>query len=157
MRTPGTSTIAGPVLQFALKKGFDFLPVPGERDEVWEIGLGIPIHGWTIDVDAFHNKTKNAVDHEVLGNSNLLFPLTIEQGRVRAAESTLRSPLLLRRLRFHYALSYMIAQGKGDVTGGLTDFKPPPNAYFYLDHDQRVTMTTGASLDLPRTFCASAA
>jgi hypothetical protein len=153
---PQTSTISGPVLQFALNEGFDFLPVPGERDEVWEIGLGIPIQGWTLDVDAFYNKTKNAVDHEVLGNSNLLFPLTIEQGRVRAAESTLRSPLLFGRLQFHYALSLMAAQGKGEITGGLTDFQPPANSYFYLDHDQRVTMTTGTSLDLPRTFWASA-
>jgi len=153
---PQTSTIFGPVLQFALNEGFDFLAVPGERDEVWEIGLGVPIRGWTLDVDAFNNTTKNAVDHQVLGNSNLLFPLTIEQGRVRAAESTLRSPLVFGRLQFHYALSLMMAQGRGDVTGGLTDFKPPANAYFYLDHDQRVTMTTGASLDLPRRFWVSA-
>jgi hypothetical protein len=153
---PQTSTIAGPVLQFALNEGFDFLPVPGERNEVWEIGLGIPIRGWTLDVDAFYNTTRNAVDHEVLGNSNLLFPLTIQQGRVRAAESTLRAPLLFRRLQLHYALSYMMAQGKGVITGGLTDFQPPANAYFSLDHDQRVTMTAGASLDLPQKLWASA-
>jgi hypothetical protein len=152
---PQTSTIAGPVLQFALTEGFDFLPVPGERDHVFEIGLGMPIRGWTLDVDAFYNATKNAVDHEVLGNSNLLFPLTIAHGRIRAAESTLRSPLIGGRLRVHYALSLMKAEGKGEITGGLTDFQPPADAYFVLDHDQRVTTTAGASLDLPRRFWAS--
>jgi outer membrane receptor for ferrienterochelin and colicin len=153
---PQTSTIAGPVLQFALKEGFGFLPVPGEGDEVWEVGLGIPVRGWTLDFDAYHNKTKNAVDHEVLGNSNLLFPLTIQEGRVRAFESTLRSPRLAKRLRLHYAFAYQIAEGKGDVTGGLTDFKPPPNEYFYLDHDQRVTITGGPDIDLPWKTWATA-
>jgi TonB dependent receptor/Carboxypeptidase regulatory-like domain len=146
---PQTSTISGPVLQFAVAQGFDFLPVPGERDEVWEVGLGIPAHGWTVDFDAYHNATKNAVDHEVLGNSNILFPLTIARGRVRAAESSVKSPLLFGRLQFHCAFAYQIAQGKGQVTGGLTDFQPPAGGYFYLDHDQRVTLTNGATITLP--------
>ena len=147
---PQTSTIAGPLLQFALQTGFGYLPVPGERDNIVELGLGIPVHGWTIDVNGFYNKTKNLVDHEVLGNSNLLFPLTIDNGRVRAFESTLRSPLIAHRLRMHYALSWMEAQGRGEITGGLTNFKPPANnAYFFLDHDQRVTFTPGFEVDLP--------
>jgi hypothetical protein len=152
---PQTSTISGPLLEFAAREGFDFLPVPGERDQVWEVGLGIPIRGWTLDFDAFHNSTQNAVDHEVLGNSNLLLPLTIAEGRVRAFESTLRSPMIAKRLRVHYALSIQSAQGKGAITGGLTDFKPPPNAYFYLDHDQRVTFNAGAELSLPWDTWAS--
>jgi hypothetical protein len=152
---PQTSTISGPVLQFALQEGFDFLQVPGERDQVYEVGLGIPIRGWTLDFDAYYNKTKNAVDHEVLGNSNILFPLTIEEGRVRAFESTLRSPLIRKRLTLHYAFAYSIAQGKGNITGGLTDFQPPANEYFYLDHDQRVTLTAGATVALPQKFWTS--
>ena len=91
---PQVATIEGPVLGFALREGFDFLPLQGERDEIWEVGVGVPIHGWTLDFDAFHNTTHNLVDHEVLGNSNLLFPLTIDNGRVRAFESTVRSPSL---------------------------------------------------------------
>jgi len=147
---PQTSTVTGPLLQFALQEGFGYLPVPGERDQMVEVGLGIPVAGWTLDFDTFYNKTKNLVDHEVLGNSNILFPLTIDNGRVRAFESTLKSPLLAKVLQLHYALSVQSAQGRGLTTGGLTDFKPPPNnAYFYLDHDQRVTFTPGAELTLP--------
>src|SRR5262249_53948073 len=93
--------------------------------------------------------TKNAVDHDVLGNSSLLLPLTIDHGRIRAYESTLRSPLLLRRLRVHYAFSYMTAQGGGRISGGLTDFQPPAGGLFFLDHDQRVTTNFGAELNLP--------
>ena len=154
---PQTSTVTGPLLQFALQEGFGYLPVPGERDQMVEVGLGIPVRGWTLDVDAFYNKTKNLVDHEVLGNSNLLFPLTIDNGRVRALESTLKSPLLARVLQLHYAFSLQSAQGRGAITGGLTDFVPPPaNAYFYLDHDQRVTFTPGVELTLPDAAWASA-
>jgi hypothetical protein len=154
---PQVATVSGPVLEFALRDGFDILPIPGERDEVWEIGYAIPAGGWTLDFDGFVNHTRNAVDHEVLGNSNLLFPLTIESGRVRAFESTLRSPKLFDRLRWHYALSVMSAQARGTITGGLTDFAPPPNDYFYLDHDQLVTFTTGAEASLPRGLWLSGA
>ena len=149
---PQVATVSGPVLEFALQEGFDILPIPGERDRIWEIGYGIPFNGWTLDFDGFYSKTQNAVDHEVLGNSALLLPLTIESGRVRAVESTLRSPKIFGRLTWHYALSIMSAQGRGAITGGLTDFAPPGNEYFYLDHDQRVTFNTGFELLLPRRF-----
>lgn len=153
---PQTSTISGPILQFAVHEGFDFLPLPGERDSVWEVGLGIPVRSWTLDFDTYDNRTRNAVDHAVLGNSNLLFPLTIERGRIRAFESTLRSPFIRKVVQFHYALAYQIAQGKGKVTGGLTDFLPPADDYFYLDHDQRVTVTAGAQVNLPAHLWTSA-
>lgn len=153
---PQVATVSGPVLEFALQEGVDILPIPGERDQIYEIGYGIPIHGWTLDVDGFYNQTRNAVDHEVLGNSALLFPLTIESGRVRAFESTLRSPKLHNRLTWHYALSVMAAQGRGAITGGLTDFSPPANQYFFLDHDQRITFNTGFELLLPRRVWTSA-
>jgi outer membrane receptor protein involved in Fe transport len=153
---PPTSTISGPLLDFALTEGFGFLPVFGERDEVWEVGLGIPLHGWTLDVDAYRNRVTNLQDHDVLGNSNLLLPLTIATGRVRAFESTLRSPLVKHHLQLHYAFAYQVAEGRGAVTGGMTDFVPPPkDEYFYLDHDQRVTFNSGASLTLPAGFWAS--
>jgi outer membrane receptor protein involved in Fe transport len=146
---PQTSTVSGPLLQYAVNEGFNYLPVAGERDRIVEVGLGVPMNGWTLDIDGFVNWTKNLVDHEVLGNSNLLFPLTIDRGRVRALESTLRSPLIAKRLQLHYAFSLQSAQGRGAVTGGLTNFVPPPAEYFYLDHDQRVTFTPGFELTLP--------
>jgi outer membrane receptor protein involved in Fe transport len=128
---PPTSTISGPVLDFALTQGFGFLPVRGEHDEVWEVGLGIPIRGWTIDVDAYRNDVENRQDHDVLENSNLLLPLTIAKGRVRAFESTLRSPKLFKRLELRYAFAYQRAQGRGAITGGMTDFEPPPNNEYF--------------------------
>ena len=36
----------------------------------------------------------------------------------------------------------------GAVTGGLTDFSPPADLFF-LDHDQRHTLSTGITISLP--------
>jgi hypothetical protein len=36
--------------------------------EIFEVGYGIPVRGWTLDFDGFYNKTPSLVDHEVLGN-----------------------------------------------------------------------------------------
>jgi hypothetical protein len=117
--------------------------------------MGIPARGWMLDFNYSINKMRNLVDHEVLGNSSLLFPLTIDNGRVHAFESTLRSPLILHRAHVHYAFSYMVAQGRGGITGGLTDFSPPPEGFFYLDHDQRVTIAAGSEVTLPKRMWTS--
>jgi outer membrane receptor protein involved in Fe transport len=153
---PPTSTISGPLLDLALTEGFGFLPVHGEHNSILELGFGLPVGGWTIDLDTYRNTIKNLQDHDVLGNSNVLLPVTIHDGRVRAFESTLRSPLIAHRLQMHYAFAYQIAEGRGAVIGGLTDFSPPDDGgYFYLDHDQRVTFNSGATLNLPLGFWAS--
>jgi outer membrane cobalamin receptor len=152
---PPLNTVAGPLLEFAVKQGFGFLPVPGERDETWEVGLGIPVRGWTLDFVRFHNNAGNPIDHSVLGNSNLLFPVSISRGRIYGEESTLHSPTIARRVALRWALSHQTAQARGDISGGLTDFAPPPSTWFYMDHDQRVTLSAGYDLTLPRRLWAS--
>jgi outer membrane receptor protein involved in Fe transport len=126
-----------------------FLPLHGERDEQWEIGLAIPLHGWVFDTDYFHTAAHNFLDHDVIGNSNIFLPLTIQYARIHAWETTVRSPELFRRARVHLAYSHQYAQAAGPVTGGLTNFTPPPVGYFYLDHDQRDTLSTGYQIQLP--------
>jgi outer membrane receptor protein involved in Fe transport len=81
--------------------------------------------------------------------------LTIDTARIRGWESTLRSPLLFRRIVWHYTFSNQSAEGSGAVTGGLTDFTPPDEGFFYLDHDQRLTVSTGADIRLPWRTTAS--
>ena len=121
---PPLNTIGGPLLDFALQQGFGFLPVRGERDETWEVGLGIPLRAWSLDFDYFHNNARNVVDHQVLGNSNLLFPVSIQWGRIYGEESTLRAPWLWhKRLQFHWALSHQTAQARGDISGRVDEFR----------------------------------
>ncbi len=148
-QAPPLLTVGGPILELAAQQGFGFLPLRGERDEQREFGLTIPIAGWTFDVDNFRTGAKNFFDHDALGNSNIFFPLTIARARIRGWELTANSPRLAGRAHWHLAYSHQFTEGAGGVTGGLTDFTPPEEGYFFLDHDQRDTLTTGIILDLP--------
>ena len=146
---PPLDTVAGPLQELALEQGFEFLPLRGERDEEHEFGITIPFRRWVLDVDNFHTRARNFFDHDVLGNSNIFLPLTIRGARIYGWEATLRSPLLFRRMHVHIAYSHQHAEGFGEVTGGLTDFSPPEEGFFFLDHDQRNTLSSVISLALP--------
>ena len=155
-QAPPLSTLAGPLLGFATNQNLGFLPLKGERDEQHEFGLTIPLRNWTADLDYFRTGARNFFDHDVIGNSNIFFPLTIEHVRIRGFESTLRSPRVFNRLDFHLAYSHQSVEGTGGVTGGLTDFNPPEEGFFYLDHDQRNTLSTGFTSNLKwRTWLAA--
>jgi outer membrane receptor protein involved in Fe transport len=118
----------------------------GERDRQYEFGLSIPVGGWGIDLARFNTDARNFSDHDVLGNSNIAFPLSIEKVHSRGSEVVIRSPLIARRAHLHAAYSNMIVQGIGAVTGGMTNFAPPADAWFFIDHDQRQTLTTGGEV-----------
>ena len=147
-QAPPLSTLSRPLLEFALTQGVAFTPLRGERDEEYSLGATLPIKGWAIDAGYFHTAASNFFDHDALGNSNIFFPLTIERVRIRAFELTARSPQLFKRGQFYLAYSHQYAEGKGAVTGGLTDFSPPADLFF-LDHDQRDTLSSGFTVSLP--------
>lgn len=142
-QAPPLAALSGPLLEFAVREGFAFLPLRGERDRQYEFGLSIPLGGWSIDLARFDTAARNFSDHEVLGNSNITLPLSIERTHSRGSEVTIHSPRLARRLSFHAAYSNMIVQGTGGITAGMTDFAVPANEWFFIDHDQRQTLTTG--------------
>ncbi len=148
-QAPPLDTVSGPLQQFALQQGLGFLPLNGERDEQHEVGLTIPVQGWITDFTYFRTGAHNFFDHDVIGNSNIFLPLTIHAVRVDGYEATLRSPQLWHRVQAHLVYSNQQAEGFGGVTGGLTDFSPPPDGGFYLDHDQRNTLAAGADSNLP--------
>ena len=91
----------------------------------------------------------------MLGNSNIFFPLTIDRARIHGWETTATSPRVGGHAQWHLAYSHQHAEGRGGVTGGLTDFSPAENGYFFLDHDQRDTLSTGINLELPRRIWAA--
>src|SRR5437870_757166 len=84
-----STTVTGPLLERAAAQGFDFLPLKGEHDEQYEIGVAIPLRGWAVDLDTFRTNARNFFDHDVIGNSNIFIPLTIDTGRIRGWEATL--------------------------------------------------------------------
>ena len=148
-QAPPLLTVGGPLLETAATQGFGFLPLYGERDRENEFGVTIPLRGWSFDVDHFHTSATNYFDHDALGNSNIFFPVTLAGARIYGWEASARSPQLARRLQWHLAYSHQYAQGRGAVTGGLTDFAPPESGYYFLDHDQRDTLSTGVQASLP--------
>jgi outer membrane receptor protein involved in Fe transport len=154
-QAPPLLTVGGPVLALAADQGFGFLPLRGERDEQHEVGLTIPIPGWTLDITNFRTSANNYFDHDALGSSNIFFPLTLARARIYGWETTVRSHKLFGVAQFHLAYSHQHAEAAGAVTGGLTDFTAPDAGFFFLDHDQRDTLSTGVQLDLPYRTWAS--
>jgi outer membrane receptor for ferrienterochelin and colicin len=152
---PPLTTVSGPLLNLAADQGFGFLPLKGERDEQYEIGVAIPVRGWAIDLDQFRTNARNFFDHDVIGNSNIFIPLTIDTGRIRGWEATVRSPRR-ERVQAHLAYSHQFVEGRGNVSGGLTAFEPPSDGFFFLDHDQRDTLTAGADVEIGAGLSVSA-
>jgi hypothetical protein len=146
---PPLLTASGPLLSFVTNQSLGFIPLRGERDEEHQFGVTIPYRGWAMDIDEFRTRAKNFFDHNNVGNSDVFFPLTIDGALVRGWELTLRSPRLWNRGQVHLAYSNQIAQARGAITGGLTDFSPPPVGYFLLDHDQTNTLNAGFDYNLP--------
>jgi outer membrane receptor protein involved in Fe transport len=153
-QAPPLDTVTGPALVFAQTQQLGFLPLHGERDEQYDVGLVIPYRGWSASFDNFRTAARNFFDHNAIGNSNLFFPLTIDRARIRGWEANVRSPELMRHAHAHLVYSNQQAEGFGAITGGLTDFSPPAGG-FYLDHDQRNSLTAGFDGALPwRTTAA---
>ena len=147
-QAPPLDTVSTDVLT-AVSPEAGFLPLHGERDEQHDFGITIPYRGWVFDFDQFRTGAHNFFDHDALGNSNLFIPLTIEGVRIVGYEATVRSPKLFNKLDLHLAYSHQTVEGSGGVTGGLTDFAPPEAGTFFLDHDQRNTLSTGFTSTLP--------
>jgi len=151
-------TVSSSVLNYAgsLPTGENtFTPLPSERDEEHQFGLQIPYKGWLLDVTNVKNRVNNFLDHSNLGESNMYFPIAVDGALVRAWELTLRSPELARLGRFHLTYSNQIAEQRGNIIGGFTCSQPDDPAcalgpnYFPVDHDQRNTLNTGFTANLP--------
>ena len=55
----------------------------------------------------------------------------------------------MNRYHAHVVYSNQTVQGFGGVTGGLTDFEPPEDGLYFLDHDQRNTLSAGIEVTCP--------
>jgi outer membrane receptor protein involved in Fe transport len=145
---PPLDSLAGPLLQFALAQGYGFIRLAGERDIQHDIGLTIPLRGWSLEMDHFHTSARNFLDHDVVGNSGIFIPLTDLGAIVGGTEVSVRSPTMFRVAQIRMAYSNQLAQGIGPVTGGLLQDSSLGN--FLLDHDQRNTVSAVLSLTLPK-------
>jgi outer membrane receptor for ferrienterochelin and colicin len=145
-QAPPLLTVSGPLLDFVTAQDLGFIPLHGERDNEYQVGVAVPIRGWTVDAGHYQTRATNYFDHNPVGESNVFFPVTIDGALIRGTEVTLRSP---RRwaTQVNLAYAYQIAQGEGAINGGLTDFSTGGGS-FPLDHDQRNTLSAGANARL---------
>ena len=153
-QAPPLVTISGPLLDVANNQNLGFIPLHGEHDEEAQVGVTIPLWGWTIDADTFRNHVRNFFDHNNFNNSNIFFPITIQGALIQAWELTLRSPRLYKRGQVYLTYSNQVALGCGAINGGLTDFSFGEGCG-YLDHDQRNTLHVGGNVSLPWRAYAS--
>ena len=153
-QAPPLSTVAGPLLDFAVSQGLGVIPLRGERDEEHQFGLSIPVRGWAVEVNNYHQRARNYFDHNAIGNSNVFFPVTIAGARLYGWEASIHSPQIFKRGEVYLSYAYAHAEAAGAVSGGLTDFSPPASGYFQLDHDQRHTLHVGFNFSLPRGVTA---
>jgi len=86
----------------------------------------------------------------------MYFPIAVNGALVRAWEMTVRSPQLAHFGQFHLAYSNQIAEQRGNIIGGFAcsvatdpacDLGP---GYTPVDHDQRHTLNTGFTANLPQ-------
>ncbi len=132
-----------------------FTPLPSERDEEHQFGIQIPYRGWLLDIANFKSRVNNFLDHSNIGESNMYFPIAVDGALVRAWELTLRSPQLAHFGQLHVTYSNQIAEQRGDIIGGFTCSIPTDDAcnlgpdYTPVDHDQRHTLNTGFTANLP--------
>lgn len=126
-----------------------FSPLHGERDEQREFGLTIPFAGWAFDFANFRTGARNFFDHDVLGNSNVFFPLTLSHARLRGWEASAASPRIAKTAQFHLVYSHAYSEWSRSITGGLIGGDSCPTQVCSLDHDQRDTLSAGLDFSLP--------
>jgi outer membrane receptor for ferrienterochelin and colicin len=153
-QAPPLSTVAGPLLDYAVTQGLGFIPLRGERDQEHQFGLTIPLRGWAFEANSYHQRAANYFDHNAIGNSNVFYPLTIDNARLYGWELTIRSPRIAHRGEVYLSYAHAHAEGSGAISGGLTAFSPPASGYFLLDHDQTQTVHTGFHWTLPARISA---
>jgi hypothetical protein len=141
-QAPPLLTASGPLLTAVQEQNLSFIPLHGERDEEHQFGVTIPFHGWVLDADTFQTEAHNFFDHNNVGESNIFFPVTIQEALIQAWELTVRSPLdhdqrntlnagFEATLPWHTFASSNLYYGSGFTNGTISPQFPRP---YLSDH-----------------------
>ncbi|MDR3710495.1 MAG: TonB-dependent receptor [Capsulimonadaceae bacterium] len=125
-------------------------PFKPERDNFYEAGYQHDNAGYTETFSAYYKTEQDVVDENTIAGTIIPEPFNVQRGYVRGLEWTLSGPLA-KNISFYgnYARSW--AQSAGDFTGGFIPIGASPN-YFYDDHDQTDTASTGLTYEHNGTF-----
>src|SRR5580658_10444310 len=128
-----------------------FNTVRAERANYYDIGLSqkvAPVPGLTLGVDGYYKTAQEQLDDGFFGQSLILSSFNYARGRVRGVEFT--ASYDKGGFSTYANVAYSVAQGSGADTaqylwGDTTTVNYVNNHWIYLDHDQRITGSFGAS------------
>jgi outer membrane receptor protein involved in Fe transport len=124
-----------------------------ERSNYFDLGVQQKLHGLTLGVDGYYKQVRNLLDEGQFGAPIILTPFNYGKGYIRGVE--LSASYAKGPFSAYANLAASKAQGR-DITSSQFNFDPADLAYIadhyiYLDHDQRVTASFGASYRLGAT------
>jgi outer membrane receptor protein involved in Fe transport len=127
---------------------FEDSPVKAERANYYDAGISQTIlPGWTVGLDGYYKTAQNQLDDGLFGQTLILSAFNYEKGRIYGLEFS--SSYQTGGFSLYGNAAYSVAQGENwDSAQFLfdpADIAYVQNHFIYLDHDQRYTVTTGAS------------
>lgn len=123
-------------------------PVKAERADYFDAGVSQEVlPGFHSTVDAYYKTAKNQLDDGLFGQSLILAAFNYEHGIVYGVEFT--EQYTVNNFTAFANIAYSVAKGQNWVSSQFLfspdDLAYVKNHYIYLDHDQRVTGSFGAS------------
>jgi outer membrane receptor protein involved in Fe transport len=123
-------------------------PVKPERAHYFDAGVIQKIGtDLTIGVDAYYKHANDLIDEGQFGQALIFAPFNYQHGKVYGAEVT--ASYQLDNLSLYGNFAYSRAQGKNIVSSqfffGADELAFIASHWVYLDHDQRFTISGGAS------------
>jgi outer membrane receptor protein involved in Fe transport len=123
-------------------------PVKPERAHYFDAGVIQKIGtDLTIGVDAYYKHANDLIDEGQFGQALIFAPFNYQHGKVYGAEAT--ASYQLGNLSLYGNFAYSRAQGKNIVSSqfffGADELAFIASHWVYLDHDQRFTISGGAS------------
>ena len=118
-----------------------------ERDDYYDVGVQQRFGELTLGVDGYLRNAKNLIDEGQFGAPIILTPFNYAVGRIRGVEFT--ATYAHGPFSAYGNLALSKAQGK-DIVSSQFNFDPAElafiqNNFIYLDHNQTVTGSAGAS------------
>jgi outer membrane receptor protein involved in Fe transport len=123
-------------------------PVKSERTNYYDVGV---VHkfssSFTLSADSYYKSIRNLIDEGQFGQALILSPFNYERGYAKGIE--LSSTYTEKQWSAYANFAYQKAQGENIISSqslfGPDELAYISNHYIYLDHDQKYTISGGAS------------
>ena len=130
-------------------------PVQSERSHYFDAGVTQKLaKGWNSGLDSYLKIADQQLDEGQFGNAVIYSPFNYQNGRIYGLELT--TDYQNGGFRTYANAAISVAQGENITSAqflfGQDELNYIKNHWVYLDHDQRVTFSTGASYQWHKTL-----